>query len=450
MTDCDLPPARLEILLRASRTFGDSLDLSVTLASLAEVFIPFLADGYAVDLVDERGAIRRIAAVHADADMAPLCERLLALGALNPNAPEGIQRILEAGVPRLTEQVTDEGLRAGARDEEHLAILRALEPRSMLIVPLMARSRAIGLLWLYYSTRSNRVYRHADLALVEEIAARAALAINNSQLWREAQEAIRARDEFLAIASHELRTPLTSMLLRVQGELRKLDKNPSHAPARPEVEAWLGAFNQQTARLAQLVAEMLDISRMATDGVKLAPEPVDLGEVVGEAAVALAEDARKKGSALELQAPSGIRGTWDGVRIAQIVRALVSNAIKYGAGKPITVRVGTAGDSAEIAVSDRGIGIERAHLGRIFERFERPASFRNYGGLGLGLWRARQLVEASGGTIAVTSAPGDGATFRVTLPRTPAPGGLERSGRPASVANVEGATEVGASGDSPR
>ena len=449
MPDRDLPAARLEILLRASRTFGASLDLSGTLASLAEIFVPFLADGYAVNLVDESGAIQRIAAVHADEAMAPLCERLLTLGALNPKAPEGIQRILAAGVSRLTEQVTDESLRAGARDEEHLAILRALEPRSMLIVPLMVRTRAIGLLWLYYSTRSNRVYRHADLALVEEIAARAALAIDNSHLWREAQEAIRTRDEFLAIASHELRTPLTSMLLRVQGELRKLDKNPSHAPARAEVEAWLGAFNQQTVRLAQLVTEMLDISRMATVAVRLAPEPVDLGEVVRQATAALAEDARKKGCALEVEAPSGIGGTWDGVRIAQIVRVLVSNAIKYGGGKPIAVRVEAAGDRAEIAVRDLGIGIERAHWGRIFERFERRASARNYGGLGLGLWRARQLVEASGGTIAVTSDPGNGATFRVTLPRTPAPDDLER-GCPASVAKVEGATEIGASGDSPR
>lgn len=450
MPDRDLSSTRLEILLRASRTFGISLDFSQTLASLAEIFVPSLADGYAVDLVDEGGEIHRIAAVHADPAMAPLSKRLLALGALNPRAPEGIQRILEAGVPRLIEEMTDEALRAGARDEEHLAILRALEPRSMLIVPLMARTRAIGLLWLYYSTRSKRIYRPADLVFFEEIAARAALAIDNSRLWREAQEAIQARDEFLAIASHELRTPLTSMLLRVQGELRKLHKNPSHTPARAEVEAWLSSFNHQTVRLAQLVTEMLDISQMSSESVRLAPELIDLGDVVRQATVELAEDARKKGSALELEVPSGIAGRWDRVRIGQIVGALLSNAIKYGGGKPIAVSVEAVGDRAQIAVSDHGIGIEREHIARIFERFERQASARNYGGFGLGLWRARQLVEASGGTIAVTSEPGSGATFRVILPRTVALVDRERGARPASVANAEGATEVGASGDSPR
>jgi signal transduction histidine kinase len=413
----DLPAARLELLLQASEILGRSFDFSATLANLATILVPRLADGYAVDLVDEGGSIRRIAAVHADPAKAPLCKRLMSLGALNPNAPQGIQRILEGGVAHLVEQVTDEGLRAGARDEEHLALLRALEPRSMMIVPMKARGRAIGLLWLYYSTTSDRVYGAADLAFVEEIAARAALAIENARLWRESQEAIEARDEFLSIASHELRTPLTAMLLRVQGELRKLQRDPDYAPTRAEVEAWLGSFNQQTGRLAQLVSEMLDVSGMTTEAVRLSPGMMDLGEVVREATLALTEDARKKRCEIHIEAPSGIVGYWDRIRVVQVVTALLSNALKYGGGKPLAVAVSSAGDRAEIAVSDQGIGIEREHMGRIFERFERQVSPRNYGGFGLGLWRARQLVEASGGTISVTSDPGRGTTFRVDLPK---------------------------------
>ncbi len=428
----NLPAARLELLLQASEILGRSFNFSATLTNLATILVPRLADGYAVDLVDEDGdgggngngigngkaAIRRIAVVHADPAMEPLCKRLMALGAVNPNAPSGIQRIIASGTARLIEKVTDEELRAGARDEDHLAILRALEPRSMMIVPLKSGDRSIGLLWLYYSTRSNRIYRQADLAFVEEIAARAALAIENARLWREAQEAIEARDEFLSIASHELRTPLTSMLLRVQGELRRLQKDPSYAPSRAEVESLLASFNQQTGRLAQLVAELLDVSRMATEVLRLSPQEMDLGDVVREATLALSEDARKKGCVIGLEAPHGIVGSWDPVRIAQVVTALVSNAIKYGGGKPISVSVQSTGERAEIAVSDQGIGIEREHVGRIFERFERQVSPRNYGGFGLGLWRARQLVEASGGTIAVASDLGRGATFRVNLPKT--------------------------------
>jgi signal transduction histidine kinase len=412
-----LPAARLQLLLQASELFGGSFDFAATLANLATIFVPSLADGYAVDLVDDRGGIRRIAAVHADPAKAPLCQRLMTLGALNPNAPEGIQRILDAGTPRLTEQVTDEGLRAGARDEDHLAILRALEPKSMLIVPLKARGRAIGLLWLYYSTLSDRVYHSDDLAFVEEISARAALALENARLWRESEDAIKARDEFLSIASHELRTPLTSMLLNVQGELRKLQRDPNYLPNRAEIEAWLRSFNQQTGRLAHLVAQMLDVSNMTSGAVELEPEETDLGSVVREATQALVEDGQKRGCAISVDAQEGIIGWWDPGRIVQIVAALLSNAIKYGDGKPIAVEVRALGAFAEIAVHDHGIGIEREHLSRIFRRFERQVSPRNYGGFGLGLWMARQLVEASGGTITVTSDPGLGSTFRVTLPK---------------------------------
>jgi signal transduction histidine kinase len=323
--------------------------------------------------------------------------------------------------------MTDEALQAGARDADHLALLRALAPSSMIIVPLKARDRAVGLLWLYYSEGSERSYQASDLSFVEEIAARAALAIENARLWRKAQEAIQARDEFLTLASHELRTPLTSMLLTVQGELRRLKKDPSYAPSRAEVETWLGSFNQQTSRLAQLISQMLDVSRMTSGTLQLSPDRTDLARVVRDATLPLSEEALKKGSPITIDAAPGIIGLWDAPRIGQVVGALVSNAVKYGDGRPILVRAVDLGASAEITVHDQGIGIEREHLGRIFQRFERQASPRNYGGFGLGLWLARQLVEASRGTIGVTSDPGQGATFRVVLPK-----GLPESASPSA------------------
>jgi signal transduction histidine kinase len=412
----NLPAARLELLLQASELLGGSLDTAATLANLAVLLVPRLADGYAVDLVDAAGDLHRIAAVHRDSSKEPLCRALMSLGEPDPNAPDGVLRLLAAGKPRLFERVTDEALRAGARDATHLEILRSLEIQSMMIVPLKARGRSVGLLWLFYASRSKRTYRPADLAYVEEIAARAALAIENARLWREAQDAIAAREEFLAIASHELRTPLTSMLLGVQGELRRLAKHPEHAPTREEAETFLTSFMHQTTRLAHLVEELLDVSTLSSGTLTMVCEEVDLGRVVRAAAEALGREARRSGCTLDVVVEEGVVGWWDPARIAQVVTALVSNAIKYGKGQPVAVGVKRNGDRGEIVVEDHGIGIERGLAARIFERYERQVSTRNYGGFGLGLWIARQLVEANGGTIHVQSEPGSGATFRVELP----------------------------------
>ena len=412
----NLSSERLELLLQAGELLGASLDYEATLANLAALLVPRLADGYAIDLVSERGEIRRIAAVDGDPAKQGLAERLKHLGPLNPRAPQGIQRLLEAGKTMVTEQVTDEGLRAGARDDEHLAILRGLQARSITAVPLRARGRSIGLLWLYYSTTSDRIFRASDVPFLDELAARAALAIENARLWRESQSAIRARDEFLSMASHELRTPLTSIFLRIQGELRRMKRQPDYQAGRDEQQALLRAVNQQAVKLEHLVEAMLDVSRMTGGGTELDRQELDLGQTVRGAVAVLEDEAKRAGSTLSLEAPDGIIGWWDPACVRQVVMALVSNAIKYGEGKPIAVVVTREGKQGRVVVQDQGIGITPENLGRIFERFEREVSARNYGGFGLGLWIARQVVEANGGTIHAESTLGQGSTFRVELP----------------------------------
>jgi signal transduction histidine kinase len=410
--------ARLELLLQASELLARSLDFEATLAHLATLLVPRIADGYVVDVVDERGEIKRVAAVDENPEKQEVVARLRHLGPPNPKARDGIQSILEASTSRVSERITPDGLRAGARDEAHYQMLLALDLHSGLIVPLRARGRAIGLLWLYFA-RSKRTYAKEDLPVVEEIAARAALAIENARLWREAQDAIRTRDEFLAIASHELRTPLTSLLLRVQGELRRLHREPTYAPSHDDLRVWLGATNQQVGKLARLVEEMLDVSRMTLGKFRLAPEETSLGTLVREAVSTLAEEAGRRGCALDVAiAPEaeGLVGFWDPMRLEQVVIALLSNAIKYGEGKPVRVAIDRDGDVARVSVIDEGIGIDPAHVERIFERFERQVSSRHYGGFGLGLWIARQIVETSGGHVRVESTPGKGSRFVVELP----------------------------------
>jgi signal transduction histidine kinase len=231
----------------------------------------------------------------------------------------------------------------------------------------------------------------------------------------QAETAVYARDEFLSIASHELRTPLTSLCLQADGALRALGRDPSQ-PAG----TFLGRvekIRRQARRLEVLVQDLLDVSRLNAGRLQLRTEDVELTEIARDVCERLHDQAELAGSPIQLSAAGTVHGEWDPVRLDQVLTNLLTNAIKYGGGRPIDVSIETVGGSeAVIRVRDRGMGIARENHARIFERFERAVADRNEGGLGLGLWIARQFVELMGGTIAVVSAPGEGAMFVVRLP----------------------------------
>jgi signal transduction histidine kinase len=207
----------------------------------------------------------------------------------------------------------------------------------------------------------------------------------------------------------------------VQGELRRLRREADYTPSRDDLTEWLTLTNQQIGRLARLVDELLDVSHLSSGRLRLAHDKADLLAIATDAAGILAEEAVRARSKVSVQGETGIVGWWDLLRLEQVVVALVSNAIKYGEGKPVEVVVERLSEerAARLLVRDRGIGIEPAHAARIFERFERHVSSRHYSGFGLGLWIARQIVLASGGRIRVESTPGSGSTFIVTLPLDP-------------------------------
>jgi signal transduction histidine kinase len=223
---------------------------------------------------------------------------------------------------------------------------------------------------------------------------------------------VRARDEFLSIASHELRTPLSALMLQLGGLERTL-----HNPGDERTAKKTSAALRHTYRLAKLVDSLLDVSRLAQGRLTLNVEDCDLGDLVHEVAERLAEEARHAGCAFTLEALPGVRGPWDRLRVEQVVTNLLGNALKYGAGHPIEIAVAAHDGVATMTVRDHGIGIAADDLRRIFGRFERAAPARHYGGLGLGLYIAREIVTAHGGTIRASSSPGDGAVFTVELPR---------------------------------
>jgi signal transduction histidine kinase len=221
-------------------------------------------------------------------------------------------------------------------------------------------------------------------------------------------EAVRTRDAFLSMASHELKTPITALNLQVEAFLRARDP----APAAKAAEA----IRRQVVRLTALVNALLDVSRLNEGRLRIDLEPVDLAALAREVVARLGAECDRAGTAIHLDAPHAVGGRWDRVRLEQVATNLLTNALKYGGGKPVSVRVEGDGVVARLIVADRGMGVSPADQGRIFERFERGSSARGYGGFGLGLWISREIVTALGGRIEVDSAPGAGATFRVELP----------------------------------
>jgi signal transduction histidine kinase len=405
---------RARFLARASQALAGSLDHRVTLDRVARLAVQSIADLCAVDLLEEDGSIRRLAVAHRAPEKAAVTWELEHRWPSRLDDPFGPGKVIRSGRPELRGEVPEAKLPLAARDKEHLRALRTLGLESYLVAPLQARGRTLGAITFAY-TGSNRRYRKADLRLAMELADRAALAVDNALLYRSSQESVRLRDEFLAVASHELKTPLTPLNLRLQSLRRELDRGgPTLDPAR--VREHVAALQRQSKRLSTLVESLLDVSRLEAGRLELNLEYVDLSALAREVIGRFAAQAARSGTSLEVRASEPVVGIWDRVRLEQVVSSLLSNALKYGSGRPVHVLVERGPRGARLTVRDEGIGISPEHLPRIFDRFERAVSAEHFGGLGLGLYLTRHLVAAFGGSIRASSMPGHGATFEVDLP----------------------------------
>lgn len=240
---------------------------------------------------------------------------------------------------------------------------------------------------------------------------------------RRAEEEVQAREDFLSIASHELRTPLTSLSLQLQILERLFQRDSQDTVPKARVEKHLAQLTRQSQQISELIDRLMDITRARTGSLALAREPVDLAELVQTVVQSHTPQLEQAGSTLSLDLPAeGLTGCWDRSRVEQVVVNLLTNAIKYCDGCPIQVAVQIDGDDAVLSVADEGPGIPDEKQETIFERFERSGDLQRVGGLGLGLYISREIVEAHGGRITVHSKLGEGATFTVRLPRQHRPG----------------------------
>lgn len=408
---------KLSFLAEASKLLASSLNYETTLQRVAQLIVPQLADWCSVYILENSHKPKQVALAHADPDKIKwayeLQEKYQDKYPYDPAAPYGLPAVLRTGQPELYPAVTDEMLVQSSQDDEQLQLMRELNIKSLVIMPLIARERILGAIQLV-STNLERNYTEEDLPFIQDVAQRASLAVDNARLYEDAQQAIALRNEFLSVAAHELKTPITSLRGFTQLLIRKLNLNN---PLNPDqLRQGLEHINTQSSRLSSLVGRLLDISQLEAGKLILNRESADLSLMLQ--GIVDAARMRSDNHQFVLEAPEHLETMLDPLRFEQVLNNLLDNAIKYSPeGGTIRVELTYLPDSrlARIKIKDQGIGILPENLEKIFEPFYQGQQ-RGYAGLGLGLYISRQIIDLHGGIIEAESVKDSGATFVISLP----------------------------------
>jgi signal transduction histidine kinase/CheY-like chemotaxis protein len=406
---------RAAFLAEASRVLATSFDTCTTLAQLARLAVPEVADLCVVDVLEDEGTYRQVGAAHVDAAKEGMI-RSLAPRERTRHHP--FAAMFAAGEPVLLSEVPESFIREVAgRGEAMQAVVGAIAARSAMVVPLRAGDRPIGGITLV-SAESGRRFDAEDLALAQELATRAALAVENARLFAQAQAATRARDEMLAVVAHDLRNPLSTISLGAELLLDTTEDDAAHAFHRRH----LGTVKRSAERMNRLIQDLLDVSRITGGKMALSPKVEDATLLLAEAVAMLRPLAESGGINFGTRGIEGLpRVRVDGARIMQVISNLVGNAIKFTPeGGSVTLAATCDGDDLHISVIDTGSGISPEALPHVFGRFWQ-AHEADRRGLGLGLAIARGIVEAHGGRIWVESELGQGSIFQFTLPASEVP-----------------------------
>ncbi|HEY5927975.1 MAG TPA: PAS domain-containing protein [Kofleriaceae bacterium] len=404
-----------ELIAGASAIFARSLDWRRTLDEVVQLPLEHFADWCCVDLLGDDGILERVAVSREEAAPGlPIPRRLVHDGR------GGVSEAIRTGKIKLAHDITDETLKRIARDEAHLQAMRSLAMRSFVSVPMISGERTFGALTLASCTRN---FDELDVSIAMQLANHAATAIENARLFedartarREAEDASRAKDEFLAMLGHELRNPLAPLVTAL--ELMRM-----RAPEQLQRER--AVIERQVAHLSRLVDDLLDVSRITRGKVELRRERVSLASVTSKAIEQTSPLFEQSQHRLIVDVPADLSVSGDPTRLAQIIANLLSNAAKYTHNQgSISVFGHRSNGMVELAVRDNGIGIAADFLPQIFDLFVQAPqpSARTRGGLGLGLTIVKSLVEMHGGTVSATSAgKGKGSEFSIRLPTAPEP-----------------------------
>lgn len=414
-------------LAEASTVLASSLDYQTTLDRVAQLAVPQLADWCVVHIIEEDGLLKELAVTHINPEKVAWAKELNQKYPIDINDPHGrgAALTLRTGEPDLLPDIPDEILVVGARDPEHLQMLREVGFSSVMTVPLLVQEQVLGVI-SFVAAESGRHYDRTDLMFAQELARRASLAIDNARLYRTAQRdraraeaANRVKDEFLAVLSHELRTPLNP----IQGWARLLRSRKLDPQT---IDRALETIERNAHLQTQLIEDLLDVSRILQGKLSLNIAPVNLMTTITAALETVRLSAEAKGIQIEtILHPNVGQVLGDAGRLQQVIWNLLSNSIKFTShGGRMQIWLERVGDSARIRVIDTGKGISPHFLPYVFDYFRQADSTttRKFGGLGLGLAIVRHIVELHGGTVQAES-PGEeqGATFTINLPLMSAP-----------------------------
>lgn len=409
-------------LAKATETLASSLDYEKTLADLARLVVPEFADWAAVDIIDADGKPKQVAVAHVDPEKVRWAYELNKRYPPDPNATAGIYNVLRTGKPEFYPEIPEDRLRAGAVDDDHLKIILEIGYTSAIVVPLIARDRTLGVLTLV-TTESGRKYTEADFNLAQELARRAALAVDNARLHeaeakarRAAEAANLAKTQFLAVMSHELRTPLNA--IAGYAELMRMG---IRGPVTPEQQADLDRIKRSQRTLLSLINDVLNYAKLEAGHIEFDTQKVVLHGFLADIEALVTPQLQGKGLNYEYEeCDSELSVNADAEKMRQIMVNLLSNAIKFTpSGGAVSVTCQPQDGVVMISVSDTGVGIPEEKIGEIFEPFvqlDRRLTSTNEG-TGLGLAISRDLARGMGGDLTAESTPGLGSTFSLTLPR---------------------------------
>ena len=402
-----------QFLADASAALSVLVDFDSTLQKVASLAVPSFADWASVVVVEPDNQLRRVAVAHVDPKKVDLAHKTHRDHPPDPTATTGVWNIIRTGQAEVFSEVSEELLTASVKNKEVLEVLRTLGLRSYMGVPLRIRGKTLGVI-TFMTAESGHRYDDTDLAVAQDLANRTAIAIENSQLYKELRDADRRKDEFLATLAHELRNPLAP----IRNGLEVLRLTGSNSQTVIDARSMM---ERQLSQLVRLVDDLLDVSRITRNKLELRKERVDLATIIHSAIETSRPLIEQAGHTFSLTLPPApILIDADSVRLAQVFSNLLNNSAKYtNPGGRIELSSELHGDNVTIRVKDSGLGIPEAALSTIFEMFSQVArhSDRAQGGLGIGLTLVRRIVEMHGGNVVARSeGPGLGSEFIVKLP----------------------------------